>query len=72
VGEIKREIAYHGDTINTASRIQDECNVLGKDFLVSEDIAKNISATEEFNLNYEGNIKLKGKATAKKIFSLIQ
>jgi adenylate cyclase len=71
VGEIKREIAYHGDTINTASRIQDECNVLGKDFLISEDIVKNISTSKEFNLNYEGNIKLKGKATAKKIYSLM-
>jgi len=28
VGEIKTEIAYHGDTINTAARIQEQCNVL--------------------------------------------
>jgi len=33
VGEIKREIAYHGDTINTAARTQRMCNQFCKDFL---------------------------------------
>ena len=35
VGDFKREIAYHGDTINTASRIQSVCNTYGKSFLIS-------------------------------------
>jgi len=70
VGEIKREIAYHGDTINTASRIQNECNVLGKDFLISEDLVKNISETGDFKFQSEGDIQLKGKTETKKIYSL--
>ncbi|MDT0645528.1 adenylate/guanylate cyclase domain-containing protein [Zunongwangia sp. F260] len=72
VGEIKREIAYHGNTINTASRIQEECNAMGKDFLMSEDILKNITETEDFKFEYEGNIRLKGKNEAIKIYSLNQ
>jgi len=70
VGEIKREIAYHGDTINTASRIQDECNILGKNFLISEDIVSNLPETGEFTFQYEANIQLRGKSQVKTIFSL--
>jgi len=70
VGEIKREIAYHGDTINTASRIQDECNILEKDFLISEEMAKHISETRKFDLQFEGNIQLKGKTESAKIYSV--
>jgi len=70
VGEIKREIAYHGDTINTASRIQDECNVLGKDFLISEEMLAHISDSGKYDLQFEGNIQLKGKTEAAKIYSV--
>src|SRR4030095_15480535 len=38
VGELKKEIVYIGDTLNTTSRIQEDCKRLQKDFLVSEDI----------------------------------
>ncbi|MEM7107635.1 MAG: adenylate/guanylate cyclase domain-containing protein, partial [Bacteroidota bacterium] len=40
VGEFKREIAYHGDAINTAARIQGECNQLESNLLVSETIVE--------------------------------
>lgn len=30
IGETKRDIAYHGDTLNTAARIQSKCNEYGK------------------------------------------
>ena len=36
VGRYKKEIAYHGDTINTAARIQKKCNELGYELLISE------------------------------------
>jgi adenylate cyclase len=35
VGDIKRDIAYHGDTLNTAARIQSVCNQYNKRFLTS-------------------------------------
>ena len=70
VGEYKREIAYHGDTINIASRIQNECNILGKDFLISEDIKKQLGSNDGFDLKFEGNIQLKGKTEAMRIYSL--
>ena len=36
VGEIKREIAFHGDVLNTAARIQAKCNELERRLLISE------------------------------------
>jgi adenylate cyclase len=59
VGDIKREIAYHGDTINTASRIQSVCNNYGKSFLISEDLKNEISG--KFNASFISTIQLKGK-----------
>src|SRR5262249_51255040 len=35
IGDLKREIVYNGDVLNTAARIQDECNKYGRDCLVS-------------------------------------
>ena len=62
VGSIKREIAYHGDTINTASRIQGKCNELDQTFLISETVKE---AIENLNRNYQyqsmGEITLRGK-----------
>jgi UDP-N-acetylmuramyl tripeptide synthase len=36
VGEINTQIAYHGDVVNTTSRIQELCNVYKTNLLVSE------------------------------------
>ena len=34
IGEIKKDIAYHGDVLNTASRIQGLCNTYDKSVLI--------------------------------------
>jgi len=39
LGHIKREIAFSGDVLNTAARIQAMCNTLGVDILTSKDFA---------------------------------
>jgi adenylate cyclase len=38
IGGVKRDIAFHGDTVNTAARIQSMCNEYGRTLLVSEDL----------------------------------
>tara|TARA_R110002020_G_scaffold29666_1_gene93672 strand:- start:838 stop:1827 length:990 start_codon:yes stop_codon:yes gene_type:complete len=72
VGEIKREIAYHGDTINTAARIQEECNILGKELLLSEELKNSLSTPKDYEFIYEGEILLKGKTQEIKLYSLIE
>ncbi len=60
VGKYKREIAYHGDTINTAARIQQKCNSFERELLLAKEITdlldKGNIVTEEL-----GSIPLKGK-----------
>jgi len=59
VGKFKKEIAYHGDTINTAARIQGKCNELNQEFLISESL-KNQLSHAGFTFNKLGSIELKG------------
>ena len=70
VGELKREIAHHGDTINTAARIQEKCNDIEKEFLISEE-AKNL-LSDSVNMKYHDQwaVLLKGKRKIIKIFSV--
>jgi adenylate cyclase len=67
VGDFKREIVYHGDTINTASRIQSVCNTFKKSFLISEGLKNEIEIGGMFNTDLIDTIKLKGK---EKVISL--
>ena len=69
VGEIKREIAFHGDVLNTAARIQWLCNLLDSRFLISEDFKNIINGVNSFSINYNGNIQLKGKKSDVKLYS---
>jgi len=70
VGDIKREIAYHGDTINTAARIQGVCNTYGKSFIISEILKDQIQWDDLFTTEFIDSIKLKGKEKEVKIYSV--
>lgn len=61
VGDIKREIAFHGDTINTAARIQGRCNDLGFDFLASDSVIQRLNKHPHIELSSVGALILKGK-----------
>ncbi len=70
VGDIKREIAYHGDVLNTAARIQGVCNTYGKALLISEGLESLLTFTDEFQNELVGEVSLKGKAKPLKIYSV--
>jgi len=70
VGEIKTEIAYHGDVINTASRIQSLCNSFQKELLVSESFLVHIPNKDRERVNFVVDTALKGKETTTKIFTI--
>ena len=60
IGGAKEEIAYHGDTINTAARIQGKCNELKQELLISERLKNKVRSTG-FEFDKLGSIELKGK-----------
>ena len=70
VGQIKREIAFHGDTLNTASRIQGKCNDYKKSLLLSQALKELIEGKDELQINFVGEVMLRGKIQALKIYSI--
>jgi len=62
IGVSKKEIAYHGDTINTTSRICSICNETDKKLLVSAELLSLIPDVDnEFVVKSIGLTSLKGK-----------
>lgn len=70
IGDSKKEIAFHGDVLNTASRIQSQCNLLNKKILVSEDVMKKINLSNGYNIENLGKYKLKGKENEIELYSV--
>jgi adenylate cyclase len=70
IGDIKREIAYHGDVLNTAARIQDQCKVLNKDLLISENVEEKLIKLNGYKKELIGEVNLRGKVKPLKIYSL--
>jgi adenylate cyclase len=70
VGNVKRDIAYHGDTLNTAARIQSVCNEYNKRFLVSQHMIENSEAERYYQTESLGMIALKGKKQPVEIASI--
>ena len=70
VGEVKRDIAYHGDTLNTASRIQSVCNDYNKNLLASESLLMQIGLHPNLKTESLGMVQLKGKAKKIAIISV--
>lgn len=61
VGEIKTEIVYHGDVLNTAARIQSLCKTYHSDLLISEKFYQNIQDKKVYKFKCFNNISLIGK-----------
>lgn len=70
IGSIKKEIVYHGDVLNTTSRIQAECSKHDQCFLMSEYMLDNIHIPEYLRSEFVGEVQLKGKEKKVKIYGL--
>ena len=69
VGEIKREIAYHGDTINTAARIQSMCNTYKAKLLASKQLLNSLQSSD-FSFKSVGEVMLRGKEKSTLIYTV--
>lgn len=70
VGASKKEIAYHGDTINTASRICASARTIGNNILISKEVYDRLNKDD--NIIYEdlGEHNFKGKNKKIHIYSV--
>lgn len=62
IGEIKKDIAYHGDTLNTTARLQGVCNDFKCDLLASEYLITQLGTHQALTYNNFGKVLLKGKS----------
>jgi adenylate cyclase len=70
IGDIKREIAFHGDVLNTAARLQGICKNYDCKMLISDNLAKNLNSADGFSKQLIGEIKLRGKQARTKVYRI--
>ncbi len=70
IGASKKEIAYHGDTINTASRICSMAHTLGENILISKELYDNLNDAANYVYKDLGEHSLKGKNEKIHLYSI--
>lgn len=71
IGVVKRDIAYSGDVLNTAARIQSKCNELGVDILISKNLLIRLGALPiAFRPREIGEIDLRGKQHSLMLYTM--
>ncbi len=74
VGGEMREIVFHGDTVNTAARIQDECVELHEKILLSEELLFlfPVRQLKDYIVRFKGAIPLKGRKGLVSLYAIDQ
>jgi adenylate cyclase len=72
IGDIKKEIVFHGDTVNTAARIRSECKLQNKNLLLSGELLDKLINKEHLSPERIGKIKLRGKEEEVELFSILE
>jgi adenylate cyclase len=72
IGDIKRDIVFHGDTVGTASRIKAECATVNKNLLLSGDLLKNTTLSGSLTPERMGRIRMKGKEKEIELYTLAE
>ncbi|MFT4567646.1 MAG: adenylate cyclase [Saprospiraceae bacterium] len=70
VGVVKRDIVYHEDVLNTASRLEGSCNRLESKFLISEELLNLIKLPADIEPIFKEELILRGRSSSLKVFSL--
>ncbi|MGZ5135897.1 MAG: adenylate/guanylate cyclase domain-containing protein, partial [Flavitalea sp.] len=71
IGDLKREIVYNGDVLNTTARIRSECNTYQRDCLVSGSLMNRLKPKNGFQWERLDAVILRGKETALELFSVM-
>jgi adenylate cyclase len=66
----KNEIVYHGDILNTCSRMIEECNRLGKDLIISQNIAEWLAGNHTYKARFVEQLMLRGKEKETQLYEV--
>ena len=72
IGDIKREIAFHGDVLNTAARLEKKCNEFGAQMIVTEHIVDQLENEGPYFFKFLSDLPLRGKSENVKFYSVSQ
>ena len=72
MGDIRSEIAYMGDTVNTAARLKAKCSKYQAEVLISAYLVGRLIDTHGFKFHELGNLKLKGKKQEIQVMKVIR
>lgn len=70
VGIVKKELAYHGDVINTTARIQSMCNTFDQQLLISQELLDKLPEKEKLEYTFQSKLQLRGKHEETAIYSV--
>lgn len=69
-GVSRRQIAFFGDTMNVTARLQQQCKEVGRDLLVSAELAGKMQLGAQLKLGSLGLVSLRGHARPVEIFAV--
>ena len=70
IGTLKKEIIYTGDVLNTASRIEGQCNSYKVNILLSKDLIDKLPVVDIFTSRKLGEINLRGKLSTMTLYTV--
>ena len=69
--DVKSEIAFHGDVVNTTARVMEFWKIFNEDLLITEEMmSRTHLAEKEFNITMKDQVLLRGKNKKQKIFAI--
>jgi adenylate cyclase len=69
-GDSRRQVAYFGDTMNVAARLQEHCKEVGRALLVSGDLLRLMRPGSDLVVEALGPTPLRGRAAAVEVFAV--
>ncbi|MDH3649536.1 MAG: adenylate/guanylate cyclase domain-containing protein [Saprospiraceae bacterium] len=72
IGDVKSEIVFHGDVMNTTARILEKCSGLKADLLISTQLANKLDLPKIYQSISRGKVKLKGKEESLELNEIIE
>ncbi len=69
-GDSRRQIAYFGDTMNVAARLQEHCKHVGRALLVSADLLRLVRPSGDLVVEALGPTQLRGRAATVEVFAV--
>ena len=71
IGDIKKDITFTGDVLNTTARIQGLCNTYKVDIIISANLIKVLNLPSQFQIKALGENELRGRDEKMGLFTIL-